>query len=185
MRDFAIEKESPLHFVIEELEASVPHAKLLAGRELLLEYGNFLVSQGEIAGFCYGALEREAADLPQSYLSQGGGVLLAGKPDPQSDEIRWVGSIAWRALSGVEPADSWEIKRLWTRAEVRGKGVGRALVEAVMERARVAGKCNLLLDTVPTLMTSAVRLYEAMGFLPTTCYSDDARDGIVYMRKTI
>ena len=53
-------------------------------------------------------------------------------------------------MIGVDPA-------------ARGKGVGRALVEAPMESARTAGKKVMTLRTT-TLMKVAQRMYEAMGF---------------------
>jgi ribosomal protein S18 acetylase RimI-like enzyme len=45
----------------------------------------------------------------------------------------------------------------------QGRGVGRALVEACIERARAAGKAGLAIYTRPS-MKMAHRLYEAMGF---------------------
>ena len=53
-------------------------------------------------------------------------------------------------MLGVDPA-------------ARGKGVGRALVEASLESARTAGKKVMTLRTT-TLMKVAQRMYEAMGF---------------------
>jgi GNAT superfamily N-acetyltransferase len=46
---------------------------------------------------------------------------------------------------------------------VHGRGVGRALVAACVERARVAGKRRLVLLTLPE-MAAAHRLYERTGF---------------------
>ena len=66
--------------------------------ELLLEYGRFVVAQPGAARFCFGTLEKEAAGLPQSYLEQGGGCLMAlvaGNP---------AGFVAWRA---IEPTNQW------------------------------------------------------------------------------
>ena len=45
----------------------------------------------------------------------------------------------------------------------RGLGVGTALVQACLERARAAGKQRMVLSTEPG-MTTAHRLYERLGF---------------------
>jgi len=45
----------------------------------------------------------------------------------------------------------------------QGRGVGRALVEACIDRARAAGRPGLGLYTRP-FMTAAHRLYESLGF---------------------
>jgi GNAT superfamily N-acetyltransferase len=55
------------------------------------------------------------------------------------------------------------LRMLGVAPSARGKGVGRALVSAVIERARVAGKRELLLRTTPPML-AAQRLYESMGF---------------------
>ena len=47
----------------------------------------------------------------------------------------------------------------------QGGGVGRALVEAVIERARQDGKRRLTLLTAPW-MEAAHRLYARLGFVP-------------------
>lgn len=63
-------------------------------------------------------------------------------------------------LRGPEEA---EIRALAVRPEARGRGVGRALVDAVVERAVSLGVRHLLLLTQPEMKT-AHRLYEEAGF---------------------
>ena len=45
----------------------------------------------------------------------------------------------------------------------RGHGVGRALVEACLERARTAGMTEVVMSSLPE-MTTAHRLYGTFGF---------------------
>jgi ribosomal protein S18 acetylase RimI-like enzyme len=60
------------------------------------------------------------------------------------------------------PAEA-EIRALAVRPEARGRGVGRALVTAVIERASSLGVTHLLLLTQPE-MKIAHRIYEEAGF---------------------
>src|SRR6266568_5530528 len=155
-------KQTP--FRIEELTAGQPESLLAQGRELLLEYGRFVSSQPGVARFCFGSLEKEAARLPESYIEQGGGCLLAhvnGMP---------AGFVAWRAVPQAVAHDAWELKRLWVRREGRGLALGRALTQAVLDRAAAARRSAVYLDTVPQAMATAHRLYLDMGFVPCAAY---------------
>lgn len=160
---------------LEELAPDCAAASVVAARELLLEYGRFVRGQPGVASFCYGSLEREAVRLPESYWERGGGAILARMGDIPA------GFVAWRTVPGLD--DAWELKRLWTRLEARGTGLGRALVEAVETRALAAGRSRLVLDTVPEAMPAAYRLYLAMGYAPCPPYNGTALAGIVYLGK--
>jgi ribosomal protein S18 acetylase RimI-like enzyme len=52
----------------------------------------------------------------------------------------------------------------------RGGGVGRLLVEAMIDVARAAGYRTLCLDTLPS-MASAQALYQSLGFLQIPAYN--------------
>jgi GNAT superfamily N-acetyltransferase len=82
-------------------------------------------------------------------------------------------------LGGVtyvgDPSNSWAefkaedeacFRMLAVTPDAQGRGVGRALVEACIERARRDGKSRLSLLTTAT-MASAHRLYERLGFRRT------------------
>jgi GNAT superfamily N-acetyltransferase len=147
---------------LHEIALNPSERELAKARELLLEYGRFVIAQPGAARFCFGALESEAARLPLSYQEKGGGCILAtfeGEP---------AGFVAWRAL---EPSaeillKAWELKRIWVRPIARGLGLGRALVIAVLERAVAAGRKAIYLDTAPASMVAAQRIYLELGFLP-------------------
>jgi hypothetical protein len=63
--------------LLREVEATAAESTLAEARELLLEYGRFVVAQPGAARFCLGSLEQEAARLPSSFQEQGGGCLMA------------------------------------------------------------------------------------------------------------
>ena len=56
-----------------------------------------------------------------------------------------------------------ELKRMFVDPNVRGRGVGRALVEALEQEARRLGISKIVLET-GTRLTRAIRLYEGMGY---------------------
>ena len=160
-----------------------PESTLAAAKELLLEYGHFVALQPGVASFCHGALKQEASALPQSYIDQGGGAIMAlvdSQPDSQP-----AGFVAWRSFANPALSHAWELKRLWLRPNARGLGIGRALVQAVIDRALAAQKSAILLDTEPQSMTSAYRLYQKMNFSECPAYNGSALPGILYMRKNL
>jgi ribosomal protein S18 acetylase RimI-like enzyme len=169
-------------FYLEELEATASESSIAEARELLLEYGRFVVAQTGEACFWFGALEMEAARLPLSFHEQGGGCLVAyanGQP---------AGFIAWRTLRLTIASDpvtlnDWELKRLWVRPAARGLGLGRALTQAVLERALAAGRTAVFLETDPASMAAAHRLYLELGFEPCARYNDNPVEGLAYLKK--
>jgi len=71
-----------------------------------------------------------------------------------------VGSIALRRTGGREV----ELKRMYLRPSMRGRGLGRLLLEAALAWARTNGIERITLDTTQD-MQAARRLYEAHGFV--------------------
>lgn len=109
------------------------------------------------------AFEEELAGLPGKYGPPGGLLLLA------SLDSRPAGCVALRALE----ADTAEMKRMFVRLEYQGKGVGRALSEALIREARAMGYSRMRLDT-SVRQVEALTLYERMGFVRIDPYYDVA-----------
>jgi len=84
--------------------------------------------------------------------------LLAGEPEAGFAQIRFRLSI-W---NGSE--DAW-LEDLFVEESSRGKGLGRVLVKAAVERARARGCERIQLDVNQANQT-ALRLYESCGFRP-------------------
>jgi ribosomal protein S18 acetylase RimI-like enzyme len=86
---------------------------------------------------------------------------LLGAPGPDAPaagvaQLRYRWSVWWAA------EDCW-LEDLYVRDDARGTGLGRALTEETLERARARGCRRVELD-VNTENTPALRLYEALGF---------------------
>jgi putative acetyltransferase len=171
--DASASKSAEIHAITS---ASLP-STLAQARELLLEYGRFVIAQPGAARFCFGSLEKEAERLPESYTEQGGGSLIALL------DTHPAGFIAWRELPASVSPDAWEMKRLWVRPQARGLSLGKALTEAVLDRARRAGRQSVYLDTAPASMAAAHRMYLALGFVPCPMYNDNPVEGLAYLVK--
>ncbi len=65
-----------------------------------------------------------------------------------------------------------EIKRLFVRPGCRGSGAGAALFSAAMDAGRELGYAEALVSTIPAFMAGANAMYEAFGFMGTTCFED-------------
>jgi GNAT superfamily N-acetyltransferase len=164
---------------LDEVGPFASEVTLAEGRALLLEYGRFVIAQPGAARFCFGTLEQEAAQLPLSFVEQGGGCLIAHV------ESAPAGFVAWREMPSTVVPDAWELKRLWVRPVARGLGLGRTLTQAVLDRAVAAGKRAVYLDTAPASMAAAHRLYFEMGFVPCAAYNDNPVEGLVWLVKRL
>ncbi len=163
---------------IEEVSESSPDSTLAEARELLLEYGRFVIAQPGAARFCFGTLQKEAARLPLSYQEQRGGCLIA-----RVNRVP-AGFVAWRSLAAVAPY-ACELKRLWVRPIARGLRLGRALMHSALDRAAKAGYRAIYLDTAPASMAAAHSLYLEMGFKPCAPYNDNPVEALEYMMKQL
>jgi ribosomal protein S18 acetylase RimI-like enzyme len=82
------------------------------------------------------------------------------------------------AASRLAPRGDAELHLLGVRGEARSRGIGRALIERVMDEAAARDLRHLWLWTHP-MMTSAQRLYERLGFTRVPGH-DFERDGILF-----
>jgi GNAT superfamily N-acetyltransferase len=76
------------------------------------------------------------------------------------------------AVRLIDPATA-EVKRMWIHPSLRGKGVGRLLLDALEQAAAGLGATRAVLDTNETL-TSALALYRSAGWGDVPAYNDNA-----------
>src|SRR4051812_41972198 len=119
---------------------------------------------------CFQGFEKELAGLPGGYAPPEGRLLLALQ-DGQT-----AGCIALRPL---EPG-TCEMKRLYVRPAFRTHGIGRVLVDRVIEEARQTGYQHMRLDTLPS-MVAALALYRRVGFREIAPYYENPVEGAVFL----
>jgi putative acetyltransferase len=135
-------------------------------RELFLEYAESL-------GFslCFQGFDKELEELPGDYAPPDGRLLLATREGQPAGCV---------ALHKLEP-EICEMKRLYLRPQFRGKGLGKALAESVINEAREIGYKKLRLDTVVPVMRAAVAVYRNLGFREIAPYRSNPIVGTLYM----
>lgn len=156
-------------------------------RSLFREYHEWM-KQGVIESI--GGRALPAGDIEQAYdiealISEDVAYLAEPATDGRLFIARRGGSpigcvfLRWRSEATAE------VKRLYVRPEARGVGLGRSLMEAVIDAAEDDGCTTLVIFTAP--FTGAARaLYEDLGFAYTTPFDCEAPEEVygelVFMR---
>jgi GNAT superfamily N-acetyltransferase len=79
------------------------------------------------------------------------------------------------------------IKRMYIRPAYRGKGIGKALLQRLLQKAKEFGYHSVYLETGIT-MTTAQNLYRSVGFVECDAYPEteippSSRSKFVFMKK--
>jgi GNAT superfamily N-acetyltransferase len=141
------------------------HEDIEAARTLFHEY-----QAGLGISLCFQNFDQELKNLPGDYAPPDGRLLLA------TDDDQIAGCIAMRkAGPGI-----CEMKRLFVRPTYRGTGLGRVLVNAIIDEARKLGYTHMRLDTLPGRMDKAIALYRSIGFVEIGPYYESV-EGAKFM----
>lgn len=134
-------------------------------KALFLEYVESLGVDLSFQGF-----EQELQTLPGKYGPPHGALILA-KVDGKA-----AGCVALRNISD----DICEMKRLFVRQTYRRLGIGKKLVDMIIEEGRRLGYGYIRLDTLAS-MKRAVELYQSVGFYNIEPYIYNPLEGARYM----
>jgi GNAT superfamily N-acetyltransferase len=143
-------------FAIRAIDLDDP-ADVELGRELVEEYALFTADENRQLGINdvdLPLLRRILPDLRDFAGRYRGGAYLVATVD---------GAVAGGVGIAESGGGTCEMNRLWLRDGHRGRGAGRALVDACLEHARGLGFTRMVLDVVP-YRTGAIALYRAFGF---------------------
>ena len=105
---------------------------------------------------------------------------------PRGDVLLWFedGSlVACGALRELEPGTG-ELKRLYVRADYRGKAFGVPFVRALIDRARELGYESLRSYTLPS-MAAAIEFYQELGFQPIAGYWPHPAAGALFFELRV
>jgi len=120
---------------------------------------------------CFQNFDRELANLPGDYAPPDGRLLLAAETD------QLAGCVAMRKLA----PGLCEMKRLFLRSAYRGQGLGRVLVDSIINEARKLGYTHMRLDTLPGRMDQAIALYRSVGFAEIAPYYENPVEDAKFM----
>ncbi len=127
---------------------------------------------GELTVAAYRALADDEPALDADYLTELRDVARRAAEVPVLVAVdargRVLGGVTYVPGPGTpysesEAPDEAGIRMLAVDPALQGRGIGRRLVEACLERAKAAGRRRLVLLTRPS-MTAAQRLYARLGF---------------------
>lgn len=150
--------------------AQIDPLTLLAAKAIFREYAGSLTVDLGFQGF-----EAEVDGLPGEYAAPRGALLLITVGDAMA------GCCGLRPIDSAVYPNACEMKRLYVRPAFRGLGLGRQLVEAALENARIAAYDCVLLDTLDD-MESARALYAELGFHEIPPYYENPVVGAHYLK---
>ena len=143
-------------------------AELAPANELAREFGDWATERIRVE---LGIVVPDGADHPTEVLDEllvSGGRLYVAEVD---GVVVGVGGL--RRLSET----AGEIKRMFVRPTARGLGVGRAIVERLIDDARALGFETIYLESA-SFMHSAHALYRSVGFGPSGPYPGREFEGV-------
>ncbi len=118
--------------------------------------------------------ESEFAALPGKYAEPAGRILLA-----------WLhGAVVGCAALRPVDARTCELKRVYVRPAARGRNVGRAMVERMIDEARRQGYSTMCLDVLPEF-EAAQQLYRTLGFVPGPAVSYNPVPGTKFLALSL
>jgi carbonic anhydrase len=118
--------------------------------------------------------EKEMQELDKMYSHPEGGIILCKHHD------EYIGCVGVRKIDEVTA----EMKRMWVKTSVQGKGLGTELLNKAIILARECGYKKIRLDTLNS-MIPAMTLYHKNGFIEIPPYYNNPDERAVYFEKEL
>jgi len=119
-------------------------------------------------------LDDELRDIAAKYCAPEGELVVA------IDGNEVLGMVAYHRHSDAR----CEMKRMFVYPQYREKGIGAQLAGEIVQRAKLAGYTEMVLDTLVPLKP-AIALYKRMGFEECEAYYHNPLPDVIYMRKSM
>lgn len=145
--------------------------QIISATHLFKEYADSLDFTLSFQNF-----EKELQQIPVMYGSPKGALLLV------EVEGKYIGVAG---LRNIENQSTCEIKRMYIKPEFQGKGLGKLLIQALIDEAIALHYEIIKLDTLGPKMPAAVALYKSFGFVETPPYNYNPYEGVLYFEKKI
>ena len=142
---------------------------------------------GSSIDLCFQGFDDELATLAGKYAPPEDGLLLASPGTAATRVAAGCVRGSGRCAELMRPIarSVAELKRLWVRPAFRGMALGRALTaQRSMPRARSA-IAAMKLDTLPSIMPTAVAMYRGFGFVDCEPYYHNPIPGSLYMERAL
>ena len=143
--------------------------EIAGAKRLIVEYAQWLNLD-----LCFQNIDDELESFPEKYKEPEGAFFIA----KESSNI--IGCVGIRKLdTGI-----CEMKRLFVNDGSKGKGIGKKLVEKIIEEAKIKKYEKIRLDTIDT-MEAALSIYYKNGFYRIEPYYNNPIKGTVYLEKML
>jgi putative acetyltransferase len=142
-----------------------------AGAELFNQYADSLDFKLTFQNF-----EEELQTIPVMYGSPKGALFLV------EDNDLYIGVAGLRQ---IENEYTCEVKRMFILPQYQGKGIGKLLLNTLIQEAQNLNYQHIKLDTLGPKMPAAVALYKSFGFKETKPYNYNPYDGVIYFSKDL
>jgi GNAT superfamily N-acetyltransferase len=125
--------------------------------------GLVLDGLGDQWGWIDETLNPDLDDIAGAYHDAGAAILLAERG----------GELVGCGVLMPEPPDAGRLVRMSVRKDQRGQGLGKRLVQSLIEEARARGYTRVVCETTDT-WTDAITLYTRCGFIEIGRWDGDA-----------
>jgi ribosomal protein S18 acetylase RimI-like enzyme len=143
--------------------------EITKAKELILEYIKWLHQD-----LAYQNIDDELQYFPQKYEEPDGTFIIA------KDNNNVIGCVAIKKLE----EDICEMKRLFVNDKYKNNGIGKKLVEIIIEEAKRKNYKKIRLDTMK-IMESAINLYYKNNFYEIKPYYNNPNKDVLYLEKLL
>ena len=155
--------------LVNTLKKVITEDEILGAKKLILEYIQWLNQD-----LSFQNIDDELSNFPQKYKEPEGSFIIA----KENNDV--IGCVGFTNIGDK----ICEMKRLFVNDNYKGKGIGKKLVEKIIEYAKLKKYKIIRLDTINT-MEAALNLYYKIGFYEIEPYYNNPHNDIVYLEKML